>query len=124
MRVTTNLLGIVLAYLLGYMFLRSVLKHLLAPVDKLTDAMGQIIDHEQYSLRVEKTSNDELGKLTDGRVQLLHHGLIVHLAGHIQGDELLLRDIQIHGIAIVALKEGLEFDIADAKTQGLGIAGD
>lgn len=66
LRITTNLLGMVIAFLLGYMFLRWMLKHMLAPVDSLTNAMSQIIDHEQYSLRVEKTSADELGKLTDG----------------------------------------------------------
>lgn len=66
LRVTANLLGIVIAFLLGYMFLRAMLKHMLAPVDSLANAMSQIIDQEQYSFRVEKTSEDELGKLTDG----------------------------------------------------------
>ncbi len=66
LRVTTNLLGMIVAFLLGYMFLRAMLKHMLAPVDSLTNAMSQVIDQEQYSLRVEKTSEDELGKLTDG----------------------------------------------------------
>lgn len=66
LRVITNLLGLILAYILGYMFLRKMLKHIFAPIDLLTHAMGEIVDHEHYALRVKKTSTDELGKLTDG----------------------------------------------------------
>lgn len=66
LRIVTNLLGLVIAYLIGYMFLRKVLRQLLTPIDRLTSAMREIVDHEQYSLRVEKTSSDELGNLTDG----------------------------------------------------------
>lgn len=66
LRVITNLLGLILAYILGYMFLRKMLKHIFAPIDLLTNAMGEIVDHEHYALRVKKTSTDELGKLTDG----------------------------------------------------------
>lgn len=66
LRVITNLLGLILAYILGYMFLRKMLKHIFAPIDLLTNAMSEIVDHEHYALRVKKTSTDELGKLTDG----------------------------------------------------------
>lgn len=65
-RTVSNLLGLMLAYLLGYMFLRKMLRHILEPVQRLTSAMSEIIDHEHYSLRVNKKSNDELGHLTDG----------------------------------------------------------
>jgi diguanylate cyclase (GGDEF)-like protein/PAS domain S-box-containing protein len=66
LRVITNLLGLVLAYLLGYMFLRNMLKQMFTPIDLLTNAMSEIVEHENYALRVKKTSTDELGKLTDG----------------------------------------------------------
>ena len=66
LRVITNLLGLILAYLIGYIFLRKMLKHIFTPIDLLTSAMGEIVDHEHYALRVKKTSTDELGKLTDG----------------------------------------------------------
>jgi diguanylate cyclase (GGDEF)-like protein/PAS domain S-box-containing protein len=65
-RIITNLLGLVLAYLLGYMFLRKMLRQVFAPIGLLTNAMNQIIDHEHYFIRVNKTSTDELGKLTEG----------------------------------------------------------
>ena len=66
LRVTSNLLGIVLAFLLGYIFLRRMAGHIFDPIQRLTSAMSEIIDHEHYSLRVNKTSTDELGNLTDG----------------------------------------------------------
>lgn len=66
LRVITNLLGLILAYIIGYIFLRKMLKHIFTPIDLLTSAMGEIVDHEHYALRVKKTSTDELGKLTDG----------------------------------------------------------
>lgn len=66
LRFVTNLMGLIIAFAFGYVFLRKMLKQILAPVNRLTSAMGEIVDHEHYSLRVEKTSTDELGKLTDG----------------------------------------------------------
>jgi diguanylate cyclase (GGDEF)-like protein/PAS domain S-box-containing protein len=66
LRVITNLLGVIIAFLLGYMFLRRMVGHIFAPIDLLTRAMSEIIDHEHYSLRVKKISTDELGNLTDG----------------------------------------------------------
>jgi diguanylate cyclase (GGDEF)-like protein/PAS domain S-box-containing protein len=66
LRVITNLLGLIIAYLLGYIFLHKMLKNILAPIGLLTNAMSEIVDHEYYALRVKKTSTDELGKLTDG----------------------------------------------------------
>lgn len=65
-RTVTNLLGLILAYLLGYMFLRKMLRHILEPIQRLSSAMSEVIDHEHYSLRVNKNTNDELGSLTDG----------------------------------------------------------
>lgn len=66
LRLVTNLLGIVIAFLLGYMFLRKMLGTIFAPIGLLTNAMSKIIDHEHYSFRVKKVSKDELGDLTDG----------------------------------------------------------
>ena len=66
LRVVTNLLGLVLAYLLGYIFLRKMVYRIFEPIGRLTKAMGEIIDHEHYALRVKKVSTDELGDLTDG----------------------------------------------------------
>jgi diguanylate cyclase (GGDEF)-like protein/PAS domain S-box-containing protein len=65
-RFVTNFFGLVIAFLIGYIFLRKMLRHLFTPIDKLTHAMGEIVDNGHYSLRVEKTSMDELGQLTDG----------------------------------------------------------
>lgn len=66
LRIVTNLLGVVIAFLLGYMFLRKAVGIIFAPIGLLTTAMSEIIDHEHYSLRVKKVSTDELGHLTDG----------------------------------------------------------
>lgn len=66
LRVVSNLLGIVVAFLLGYMFLKKMVGHVLEPIERLTGAMSEIIDREHYALRVDKTSSDELGHLTDG----------------------------------------------------------
>ncbi len=65
-RTANNLLILVLAFILGYAFLKKMLGQILAPIQRLTGAMSEIIDHEHYALRVEKSSTDELGALTDG----------------------------------------------------------
>jgi diguanylate cyclase (GGDEF)-like protein/PAS domain S-box-containing protein len=60
-----NLVGIIIAFLLGYAFLRREMNQVLQPIAWLTSAISQVIEHQQYSLRVKKVSSDELGKLTD-----------------------------------------------------------
>lgn len=65
-RMMTNLLGIVIAFIIGYCFLKREVKHVLEPVERLTSAINKIINQQQYSLRVKKVSSDELGNLTDG----------------------------------------------------------
>lgn len=65
-RVLTNLFGVVIAFLIGTILIKKIVASLFGPIKKLNNAMSEIIDHEHYSLRVPKTSNDELGHLTDG----------------------------------------------------------
>lgn len=60
-----NLVGIIIAFLLGYAFLRREMNQVLQPIAWLTSTISQVIEHQQYSLRVKKVSSDELGKLTD-----------------------------------------------------------
>jgi len=65
-RMMTNLLGVFLAFFVGYCFLKREVRHLLEPVERLTSAISKIIEQQQYTHRVKKISSDELGNLTDG----------------------------------------------------------
>lgn len=65
MRVIRNLGGILLAFVIGYVFLQREMNHVLQPIAWLTSTISEVIEHQQYSLRVKKISSDELGNLTD-----------------------------------------------------------
>ncbi len=66
-----NLLFLGITLSIGFIILRSKVTRLLQPVDRLAEAAREIIDHQSYSLRVEKTSDDELGVLTDEFNQMI-----------------------------------------------------
>ena len=66
-----NLGGLFFAFIIGYLVLQRLIGMILNPIKNLTDAAREIIDHEEYSLRVEKASEDELGELTEGFNQML-----------------------------------------------------
>jgi diguanylate cyclase (GGDEF)-like protein/PAS domain S-box-containing protein len=51
--------------LVGYLVLRNTSNYVLGPIQRLTKAIREIIDSGDYSLRVEKTTVDELGELTE-----------------------------------------------------------
>ena len=57
--------------IIGLLILRKRLSHLLLPIERLANAAREIVRDEQYTLRVEKTSDDELGELTDEFNQML-----------------------------------------------------
>ena len=65
-RMVTNLFGVILAFFVGYCFLKREVKLVLEPVERLTSAISKIIEQQQYTHRVKKISSDELGNLTDG----------------------------------------------------------
>lgn len=65
LRGVRNLVGIIIAFLLGYAFLRREMNQVLQPIAWLTSTISQVVNHQQYSLRVKKVSSDDLGKLTD-----------------------------------------------------------
>lgn len=52
-------------FLISYLVLRNTSNYVLGPVQRLTKAINEIIESGDYSLRVKKTSTDELGELTD-----------------------------------------------------------
>lgn len=52
-------------FLVSYVALRNTSNYVLGPVQRLASAIREIIDSGDYSLRVEKTTADELGELTD-----------------------------------------------------------
>lgn len=52
-------------FLVSYLALRNTSDYVLGPIQRLTKAIREIIDSGNYALRVEKTSIDELGELTD-----------------------------------------------------------
>ena len=60
-----NLAGFFLSLIVSYLALRRLSKYILQPIECLVKATRDIIKHNEYSLRVEKTSQDELGELTD-----------------------------------------------------------
>ena len=60
-----NLTGLAIAFVLGYWLMQRIIKVILQPIERLAGAAREIIDHKEYSLRVEKTTEDELGSLTD-----------------------------------------------------------
>ena len=60
--VTTLALAMLIIFLLATRFGRIISK----PIEQLTEAMATISRDKNYSLRVEKINDDELGSLTDG----------------------------------------------------------
>jgi len=66
-----NLIGLLIAFILGYLLIRKMTKDILQPIERLAGAAREIIEHKKYSLRVEKTTEDELGDLTDDFNQML-----------------------------------------------------
>ena len=60
-----NLAGFFLSFIVSYLVLRRLSKYILQPIERLVKATRDIIEHQEYSLRVEKISQDELGELTD-----------------------------------------------------------
>ena len=66
-----NLLGLLLAMTAGYLVMRRMGNMILMPIERLAQVAHDISRSRQYSLRVEKTSTDELGELTDEFNQML-----------------------------------------------------
>lgn len=66
-----NFAGLGVAFLIGYLLLRRATRIILHPVERLASVTREIIDHQKYSVRVEKTTDDELGELTDEFNQML-----------------------------------------------------
>ena len=66
-----NLAILGFALMAGLAMLRRQVNKVLKPVSLLADAAREIIQDKKYSLRVEKTSEDELGELTDEFNQML-----------------------------------------------------
>jgi len=52
-------------FLVSYLVLKNTSKHVIEPVRRLTKAISDITSSGDYSLRVEATTNDELGALTE-----------------------------------------------------------
>lgn len=70
-RWVVNIAGLTIAFLVCYLLLRRATRKILQPIEQLASVMRGIIDHKEYSVRVEKTSDDELGELTDEFNQML-----------------------------------------------------
>ena len=60
-------------FLVSYLTLRKTSNYVLGPIQRLAKAIRNIIDSGDYSLRVEKTSDDELGDLTSEFNLMLSH---------------------------------------------------
>ncbi len=103
-RMVTNLLGIFLAFFVGYCFLKRELKHVLEPVERLTSAISKIIEQQQYTHRVKKISSDELGNLTDG-FNLMLNQIELRDARLRQSDEALSQTLE----AIALLDMDLQY---------------
>jgi diguanylate cyclase (GGDEF)-like protein/PAS domain S-box-containing protein len=52
-------------FLVSYLVLRSTSDYVLGPIQRLANAIREIIESGDYSLRVEKMTTDELGELTE-----------------------------------------------------------
>ncbi|UZR94484.1 ATP-binding protein [Chondrinema litorale] len=66
-RIIVNLLAIaLLIVILAYLFASRLQKLISSPIMKLTQATKQITNESNYSLRVTKKNNDEIGTLYDG----------------------------------------------------------
>lgn len=52
-------------FLISYLAIRSTSAYVVGPIQRLADAIQEIINSGDYSLRVEKTTTDELGELTE-----------------------------------------------------------
>lgn len=102
-RMVTNLLGIVIAFVIGYCFLKREVKHVLEPVERLTSAIGKIIEQQQYSHRVKKISSDELGNLTDG-FNLMLNQIELRDAKLRQSDEALSQTLEAIALLDVDLQ--------------------
>lgn len=59
--IVTTIFALILSVLLG----RKMLKHMMQPIERLSSSAANIARTRQYSHRVEKLSNDELGVLTE-----------------------------------------------------------
>jgi len=60
-----NMLGLVVAGLASYFVMRRMSDLILLPIKRLAQAANEISRSRQYALRVDKTSDDELGVLTE-----------------------------------------------------------
>lgn len=70
-RWVVNIAGLTIAFLVCYLLLRRTTIKIFQPIEQLASVMRGIIDHNEYSVRVEKISDDELGELTDEFNQML-----------------------------------------------------
>ncbi|MBP9714115.1 MAG: response regulator, partial [Sterolibacterium sp.] len=60
-----NLLGLLMGLMSSYLVMRRLSASLLQPVERLASVAQDITRSRQYSLRVGRTTDDELGRLTD-----------------------------------------------------------
>jgi diguanylate cyclase (GGDEF)-like protein/PAS domain S-box-containing protein len=104
LRMVTNSIGIFIAFLVGYFFLKREVRSILEPVERLTSTISKIISHQQYSLRVKKVSSDELGNLTES-FNLMLAQIELRDAKLRQSDEALSQTLE----AIALLDENLQY---------------
>lgn len=71
LKLMINFTGFLLALVVSYILLLRMSHYILQPIERLVKVTREIVDYKQYSLRVEKTSDDELGQLTDEFNQML-----------------------------------------------------
>ena len=71
LKLLINIAGFVISLTVSYLAIRRMRKYILGPIQKLVETTREIIEHKEYSLRVDKTSDDELGILTDEFNQML-----------------------------------------------------
>ena len=71
LKLMLNVVVFVISLVMSYFVLCPLSNYILHPINSLVKTTRQIITHKEYSLRVHKTSNDELGQLTDEFNQML-----------------------------------------------------
>lgn len=59
------LILLLFVFLSGLFFIRKIKEKIVIPIKTLTDASRHILDHNDFNISIAKTSNDEIGLLTD-----------------------------------------------------------
>ncbi len=82
---------IILAAILGFLFSSVLQKIITGPLSKLVNTAKDVSEKKDYSVRVEKESNDELGLLVDAFNEMLHTTEKQNLAIQESRDQLEVR---------------------------------